>query len=176
MDYGNSKIYQVLNNFDDDVYVGSTCQPLCKRLAFHRVHMNVESKSKRKLYTKMTELGIEQFYIELIEQYPCENKEELRKREGHFIRERGTLNMCQAGRNRRQHYQDNIEHFRQKDKEWREKHQEQLKEKAQKPEVKLIRNAKVSCECGGSYTYTHKAEHFKCKKHLEYVKSLKEFD
>ena len=31
MDYKNGKIYQILNNVNDDVYVGSTTQPLCKK-------------------------------------------------------------------------------------------------------------------------------------------------
>ena len=136
MDYGNGKVYQILNNVDDDVYVGSTCQPLSKRMAYHRVNMGAPKKKNTRLYAKMRELGAESFYIELVEDCPCENKEQLRRKEGEFIRERGTLNMCQAGRTRREHYQDNIEHFRQKDKEWREKHQEQLKERAQRPEVK----------------------------------------
>ena len=36
MDYKNAKIYKVLNDVTDDVYVGSTCQTLSKRMAEHR--------------------------------------------------------------------------------------------------------------------------------------------
>ena len=39
-----------------------------------------------KIYKAMIELGIEKFHIELIEDYPCENCEQLNAREGHFIR------------------------------------------------------------------------------------------
>ena len=35
-DYKNGKIYCIRNNIDDDLYVGSTTQPLCKRMAKHR--------------------------------------------------------------------------------------------------------------------------------------------
>ena len=34
----------------------------------------------------MRELGVENFYIELIENFPCDTVEELRAREGHYIR------------------------------------------------------------------------------------------
>ena len=36
MGYNNGKIYQILNNINDEVYVGSTIQPLCKRLYKHK--------------------------------------------------------------------------------------------------------------------------------------------
>ena len=40
----------------------------------------------------MNEIGIEHFYIELVEDYPCINKEHLNKGEGEHMRELGTLN------------------------------------------------------------------------------------
>ena len=62
----------------------------------------------------MDELGIEILYIELIEKYPCENNDQLRAREGHFIREMATLNGRVEGRDRTEHYQDNKEDINQK--------------------------------------------------------------
>ena len=35
-DYKNGKIYCIRNNIDDNIYVGSTTQPLSKRMALHR--------------------------------------------------------------------------------------------------------------------------------------------
>ena len=35
-DYKNGKIYCIRNNINDDIYVGSTTQPLSKRMAWHR--------------------------------------------------------------------------------------------------------------------------------------------
>ena len=92
MDYKNGKIYKILNTIDDDCYVRSTCQPLSTRMAKHRMDMNSNVKKDRKLYIKMHELGIDKFYIELIEDCPCENKEQLRKKEGEYIRQLSTLN------------------------------------------------------------------------------------
>ena len=45
-----------------------------------------------KLYDEMRRLGKEHFYIELIETYPCGNKDELVAKHQCYIRERGTLN------------------------------------------------------------------------------------
>ena len=91
-DYKAGRIYKILNYIDDACYVGSTCQPLSKRMVAHRADANKPNRQHYPLYTKMKEYGIVNFYIELIEAYPCENNEELRKREGHLIREFGTLN------------------------------------------------------------------------------------
>jgi group I intron endonuclease len=81
-DYKNGRIYKLLNRIDDECYVGSTCQPLSKRMVYHRWDATRPKRQHYPLYTKMKEYGIENFYIELIEAYPCENNEELRKREG----------------------------------------------------------------------------------------------
>ena len=42
----------------------------------------------------MNQLGVEHFYIELVEDCPCDRNEELLKREGEIIRSIGTLNKC----------------------------------------------------------------------------------
>ena len=104
MTYQNGKIYCIRNHTDDDVYIGSTTQLLCNRMVKHRHDM--KRKPDMKVYKKMHELGIDKFYIELIENYPCESKEELCKREGHFIREMGTLNSSIAGRTKDMYYQE----------------------------------------------------------------------
>ena len=106
MDYSNGKIYCIRNHITHDVYIGSSCQPLCKRLSWHKssinkkTKQNINKKTKQNfpLYIKMRELDKRNFYIELIENYPCSNKEELRAREGHYIRELATLNKHIAGR------------------------------------------------------------------------------
>ena len=86
MDYRKGKIYKILNTLDDDCYIGSTTQTLSKRMAKHRKDMHSEVKEDRMLYIEMRIHGSENFYIELVEEYPCENIEQLRQREGHYIR------------------------------------------------------------------------------------------
>ena len=91
-DYRNGKIDCVRNKITNDIYVGSTCQPLSKTMAKNRSNTTHDVKNHLTFYKKMNELGVNNFYIELIEEYPCENNDQLRAREGHFIREVATLN------------------------------------------------------------------------------------
>ena len=130
-DYNNGKIYCIRNNITDDIYVGSTTQPLSKRMAKHRQDSRREIKMHRPFYLKVNELGIDNFYIELIENYPCESLEQLRKREGHYIRKMGTLNQQIAGRTCKELLEQNKEkvkeYFKEYSKEYREK-QRNIKE------------------------------------------------
>lgn len=81
VNYQNGKIYKIISNQTDKVYVGSTTQPLCERLSSHR------SKYKRYLINKNTYITsfelvkYDDAKIILIENYPCQNKEELHAKE-----------------------------------------------------------------------------------------------
>jgi group I intron endonuclease len=123
-DYKNGKIYCIRNKITDDIYVGSTTQPLSKRMAKHRQNAKCENRMHYIFYSKVNERGLENFYIELIEDCPCESLEQLRKREGHYIREMGTLNHKIAGRTGKEWEQDNKE----KRKEYFEQNKDKIKE------------------------------------------------
>ena len=123
--YSNGKVYCIRNIIDDDIYVGSTTQPLSKRMSKHRIDMKGYKKD-RMLYTKMNELGADKFYIELIEECPCDTLEQLRKREGHFIREMGTLNYLIAGRTKKDWTIENIEHVKENAKKYYEENKERI--------------------------------------------------
>jgi len=111
MDYKNGKIYKILNDINDEVYVGSTTQSLSKRMAKHRGEINTQKqlRGKNKLYEKMRELGKDHFYIELVEECPCDNIEQLHAREGQLIRELGTLNSRIEKRTPTEYNHDNKE-------------------------------------------------------------------
>ena len=89
------------------IYVGSSCQPLSKRMAHHKTSSKSEKKKQIKLYKKMNEYGFDHFYIELYEEYPCENVEQSRRR-GETIRTlKPILNKKIAGRTRQEWYDEN---------------------------------------------------------------------
>ena len=104
--YQNGKICCIRKNIDDDIYVGSTTQTLSKRMAKHRGEINCKKSFNYKIYVRMRELGVENFYIELLEEYSCENVEQLRKREGEFIRQIGTLNARIECRSKKEYNDD----------------------------------------------------------------------
>ena len=139
-DYHKGKIYKILNTIDNEIYVGSTCELLSRRMARHRY--NMKSIPHLKLYKHMHELGVEHFYIELIEDCPCDRNEELVKREGEIIRSIGTLNKNgtinikenSKGYQRQYHmqyYQDNLETRKEQKHRWYEQNKEQVKEQQQ---------------------------------------------
>ena len=82
--YNFGKIYKLVSNKSDDIYVGSTCLPLQTRLWRH---ITQSKRTINKLYSEMSRLGLEGFKIELIEAYPCNDNVELLEREAYWINE-----------------------------------------------------------------------------------------
>ena len=172
MDYANGKIYVIRNHVNDFVYVGSTCQSLSKRFSWHKSHMK---NKKFQLYEAMMENGIENFYIELIELFPCSCRDELHKREGQYIRKfdsfKNGYNGCIAGRSGKEWENDNKEKIKERMKNYRDDNKEQIKkynEEYRKVNKEKI-NEKFDCDCGGKYTKSHKARHLKTQKHIKYI-------
>ena len=96
-DYQKGKIYTIRNKNDTNlIYVGSTCKKyLSDRISNHR--SNSKKTPNNHFYKLINDWN--DWYIELYENFPCNNKNELTKREGEVIREIGTLNMKNAGLN-----------------------------------------------------------------------------
>ena len=86
------KFIKIINSINDHCYIGSTTQPLSKIMGWHRDAMRNSKVNHRALCAQMIEHGTDNFYIELVEDYPCGSVEHLRKREGELTRELGTLN------------------------------------------------------------------------------------
>ena len=91
---------------NDEVYVGSAGGTICCRMRKNRYKAH---KEDTKCHKFMNQIGAGVFYIELIEEYPCNSKQELHAREGYWIRELGTLNKRLAGRTAKEYYTDNRE-------------------------------------------------------------------
>lgn len=141
--YSNGKIYTVRCLTEPDlIYVGSCTQPLTKRFSGHK--SDCKKGASISLYKHIIDNDWSDWYIELHEYFPCNNREELCKREGEITREIGTINKNIAGRsqkeshknwveNNREHIKEynanNREHRLEKQKEWRDKNREHCQEK-----------------------------------------------
>ena len=81
--YTNGKIYQITNNLNDMIYIGSTCLPLRKRWYNHKKDMNNRDMTRppRRLFQLAEQIGWDEMRIVLIEAYPCNSSDELRRRE-----------------------------------------------------------------------------------------------
>ena len=187
MNYQNSKIYKIINKHDNkDVYVGSTCKTLEERYKEHLRALRKPKKQHYPLYQVMNNTGPENFKIELICDYPCSNLEELRQKEGEYIKSIGTLNCLIAGRTMKEFYQENKAKIIAKVKEYYMNHKEerlkyckdwniknketvdeQKKEYYQqnKETIKAQKKEEIICECGCLTTRGHIQRHMKTKKH-----------
>jgi len=107
--YRNSKIYVIKSDSTDKVYVGSTTERLSIRMSKHKCKYKRYLLKKSSYVTAFQILKFNNAYIEILESFPCNIREDLLKREGHYIKSLNTVNTCVAGRTRKQHYLDNKE-------------------------------------------------------------------
>ena len=123
LDYQKAKIYKIWTpqGTHEEVYYGSTCDELYKRKYGHKTTSN-ESRSKI-LFEKYDDVR-----IELVEDYPCNNKAELNKREGHYIRENKCLNRNIAGRTYKEYYKNNKKKLLEQKREYYKNNKEKRKE------------------------------------------------
>ena len=127
-DYSKGQIYTIRNRNDNaKIYVGSTIQPLYKRFYSHKIDSQKERCMNMLLY-KVVNNDWTNWYIELYENYPCNSKTELEKREGEVIRLIGTLNCRIEGRDKKQYRIDNIEKIKEREKQYRIKNADKIKE------------------------------------------------
>ena len=184
IDYQQGKIYTIRCKTDPNlIYVGSTVAGLHQRWYNHK---HDSSRRNSKINKTMKELGIENFYIELYELYPCNSKNELEKREGEIIRLIGTLNEKIAGRDKYEYYKDNMDTLKEKFKEYYTENRDKVREKQNqyalqnkenkkeydkeyreknKEKIKERKKVKMICECGCEITKDHLAQHLRTDKH-----------
>ena len=185
--YQNGKIYTIRSKNTDKYYIGSTVSKLCVRMADHVKHYKLYKLGKKKYVSSYDIMDKEEYYIELLENYPCNSREELRKREGELQRKykNECINKHIAGRTPNE-YNREVYHKTEKFKAYRKAYSQTEKSKAYQKaydntekrklyfkEYKKKRNAtKLNCECGGLYSLNNKARHFKSTKHKNYIESL----
>ena len=93
-DYSNSKIYKLVSLETNEVYIGSTVQTLSKRKGSHISSYKawlLNNNSPRCHSYKLIEKGDVDIF--LIENYPCNNKEELHARERFHIENNNCINI-----------------------------------------------------------------------------------
>lgn len=132
-DYSKGKIYMIRNTENDKLYIGSTCQTLSQRMAKHRNSAKDDRSTHYPLYVAFNEIGVSKFYIELLEDFPCERQEQLLKREGELIRlhesHANGYNSKVAARTFQEWRQDNYASQSQKWKGYYQENKDKVKEK-----------------------------------------------
>ena len=184
-DFQKGKIYKITNDYNDEIYIGSTCDTLVKRFSAHKKTCNNDKSNHLPLYKLMNEIGFYRFRIQLIEEYPCEDKYQLRQKEGQYIRQLGTLNKIIAGRTGIEYRLENKEKIKEYNMTEKAKHQRKVyretdenKEKKKiidkiykennKEKITLVKKEIIVCECGGTCQRDGLARHKRTAKHTKY--------
>ena len=85
----SGKIYALKSPDTDKIYIGSTSRSLTQRWNEHRADIRyLQANNPKKAYKKTTATEITKYgnaYIELIEEFKCNTREELLKREREII-------------------------------------------------------------------------------------------
>lgn len=178
MDYKNGKIYTIRSNQTDDIYIGSTCSPLYKRLYNHKQHYNSWVNRGKNYMSSYEIIKYDDCYIELLEEYPCENKQQLRKREGELQREMKCVNKEIAGRTKKEWYDDNKDRILENKKQKYNDNRDKLNKiklnyyYRNKDEILKKKKEKMTCECGSNFRKCEKSRHEITKKHQNYINNI----
>jgi len=130
--YQRGQIYTIRSHQTNQFYIGSTTQPLHKRLHAHRSEYKLWSADNEKRYCSSYEIiKNEDNYIEMLEDFKCNSKKELNKREGQqirFYREK-CVNIKIAGRTQQEYNQENKEKISEYNQKKYEANKEEILEK-----------------------------------------------
>jgi len=197
--YQNGKIYKLICDKTDKIYIGSTVQSLKQRLGLHKSKKTCTSK-------QLLELG--EVKIELIENYSCNTKKELETKERYYIEKYKDIvvNKCIPTRTDKEYYDEvdsqrkkekydnNKEYYKQKSKKNYEANKdiisekdkkyykenkdiisEKMKQYYQKNKDEIIKKKKIkmTCQCNSVIRKSEFFRHCKSIKHQNYLKSLK---
>ena len=123
--YQNGKIYKITSPQSDKYYIGSTQSTLDERFGTHLSHY----KSGERFCTSIQLLQYDDCKIELIENYPCDNVNELRRREGIIQLENIDMivNKRIAGRTDAEYRDSHKEEIKKTNKEYADLHKDEIK-------------------------------------------------
>jgi len=186
--YKEGKIYKIKCNETGEQYFGSTTGSLRVRLNCHKS----KTKSKKQCMSRQI-INRGNFQIELVENYSCETKHELHKRERFYIDNNECVNRIIPTRTQKEYrelhkeklkeckrtyekehrqerniYKNNYykanEDYREKTKARASQYYEQNKEKV----LERLRVRYVCC-CGKEGLVQHKIRHEKTKRHQDFI-------
>lgn len=163
--YQNSKIYKVWSPQTREIYVGSTTQPLSRRMTGHRSKYKMYKAGKHCYVSSFKILEFGDARIELICECPCDNKEQLRAIEGRYIRELNCCNKEIAGRDKKQYYIDNKNHINKRNQKWYINNKE-----------KELAKCKQRYENNKEHILTKQKEYYESKKLLILEKQKKHYE
>jgi hypothetical protein len=96
-DYSLGKVYAIICRKTGRQYIGSTCEPtLARRLSGHVSSFKYYMEGKGNYFSSFEIIKDNDYYIVLLESYPCNSKDELRMCEQKHINLNENINMMKA--------------------------------------------------------------------------------
>ena len=127
-DYTKGKIYKIVCNATGKIYVGSTTQQLCVRIAGHRAGYKYFKEGKRAFVTSFQIIEQGNYDMVLIENYPCQSKEDLHRRERHYIETLECVNKIVPTRTQQEYVEANVEKITKYKHSWYQDNRDSEKE------------------------------------------------
>jgi len=161
MGYENGKIYKLTSPHTDKVYIGSTKQSLNERLCKHVSQYKAFQQGQQSYISSIKLIELGDYNIELIENFPCDGKDELLSREGYHMRQYGErcVNRCQAGRTKEMYREEN----KPKIQEYMKVYQQVNKDKLQEYKKNYFQKNKDIITTKHKAYYSSNAEQVKAK-------------
>lgn len=170
-DYSKSKVYKILFVETGEFYVGSTRTTLRQRMHHHRDQG--KRNPHRPLYALAQERGWDSTRIILLEECPCDNKDQLVRKEQEYIdslRCELCLNIidakCDPAKKRRRaterargYVARNVDKLREYKAGWYLSNYERLR-------------TVTECGCGGRYSMQTRRRHERSKMHQAYISGV----
>jgi hypothetical protein len=166
--YSNAKIYKIVDNTNDNIYIGSTCKKLCQRLAQHRQQYKRYLNGNYRYFTSFKILENNNYDIILLEK--CENitdKEGLRARERYYIETLDCVNKNIPNRTINEWYNENKDKLIEKQKLYYHENKDKISEYEKQ---RYIKNKKKILEQKKQYYNDNKQkirEQYKIKTHCD---------
>ena len=189
------RVYVIKSHQTDKVYIGSTMKTIEQRLRSHKFNYKNYLKGMYAYVSSFEIIQHDDAFIELLEEVNIENKQELHKIEGKYIKKMDCVNHCIAGRSVKEWREDNKEQISEKGKEYRdankerileyrkdyyqdnkEQMKEQMKDYYQQNKVQILERMKeiFTCECGSTIAKSSLSNHKRTNKHKKYIDSINE--
>ena len=130
--YQNGKIYKIVDIGYNECYIGSTSEKLLsQRMSRHRACYKMWKAGKKSgnmtSFVLFEKYGVENCKIELIKEFPCDNKTQLEREEGRYIKGETCVNKTVAGRTTKEYKEEHKEAILEKEKERRTKNKEHIR-------------------------------------------------
>lgn len=155
--YANGRIYKLVNDVDDKLYIGSTTLPLNTRFSLHKY--DAGRFGNRPVYAHFNAIGWDHVRIEELERFPCGSNIELNARERYWYDQCNPMLNAQRPQ---VSSDEHIEENRERSRVYRNINLEKERERVRVGNAKPWTCTVCNFTCGQG----HKSRHLQSKAHL----------